>query len=167
MPRGQDLSPIDKVLAEAESPTRGTPNSLAEIESLFGDRSALLAHLAERSNQEQSWFWSRFSAFATLHAGLFVLITSDAIAREHRYRFAIAGFALAACWAIIQAKSLSYVRSSKKPYHTYRVVLGLNTREHNVESTRRFTASSTFWGVLTAFVVLITWIVAAVVLFPL
>jgi hypothetical protein len=42
--------------------------------------SELLRFLGEERRNEQEFFWQRFYAFATLHAGAFVLMTSTAIA---------------------------------------------------------------------------------------
>ena len=162
--RSPAVAPIDVALAEALI-SRKRPSTLLEIEAIVKENSALLDHLAERANQEQGWFWGRFAAFATLHAGFFVLITSSVFQGQRaRYMFSVGGAILGASWFVVQLRSLSYVMKTKAPYHNYRVLLGLNAPEDNRFRLVRWITSSTFIGVFTSGVVVVAWLVAAYLL---
>lgn len=81
---------------------------------------------AER-HQEQAHFWNRFTAFATLHAGIFVIATSTNVQSQRiaSLGVAIAGLGLSGLWAEVQRLSLRYVDRWKPIYHSEREGLGL------------------------------------------
>lgn len=76
---------------------------------------------AER-HQEQAHFWNRFTAFATLHADIFVIATSTNVQSQRiaSLGVAIAGLGLSGLWAEVQRLSLRYVDRWKPIYHRER-----------------------------------------------
>lgn len=88
----------------------------------------LLRFLNDQVLREQEIYWQRFYAFATLHAGAFVLATSNSL----RYPKAIAaiGIVLALTWLYVQWLSLYYADRAKPRYHDMRKWLRIDY-EHN------------------------------------
>lgn len=143
--QGRLQSPLDEALARKAPVVTEKEATVQDFEKLLGGKDQLLAYLAEQANQEQGWFWSRFGAFATLHAGLLVLITSDAV-KEFRPSFAVAGLCLAGLWAAVQGRSLTYVVGSKKPFHRYLMILGLRSPDEQEFAFRPWITASTTLG---------------------
>ena len=71
--------------------------------------------LHDRINQEQNFFWQRFTAFSALHAGLFILVGSKAYGNLGLV--SIIGVVLAFAWFLIQWASLYYVDRNKSAYY--------------------------------------------------
>lgn len=121
----------------------------------------LLNFLNEQVLREQDIFWQRFSSFATLHAGAFVLYSSDA--PSSKYTVALAGFILSILWIYIQWASLEYADRAKTLYHPLREYLGI---DWNIPRKSLFAqtmgkyrwASSTNAGVLTAWIIFALWL---------
>ena len=102
------------------------PVNLAEIVRTLAQKPQawdLLRFLNEQVLREQEIYWQRFYAFATLHAGAFVLVTSNSI--RYPKAIAIVGFALGIAWFYIQWLSLSYADRAKAHYHELRKALGI------------------------------------------
>lgn len=78
----------------------------------------LLRFLNDQVLREQEIFWQRFYAFTTLHAGAFVLVSSDAV--RAKKALAIAGFILTLIWIWVQSLSLGYADRAKRLYHDFR-----------------------------------------------
>jgi hypothetical protein len=70
--------------------------------------------LREEITAEQELYWTRFAGFATLHAGLLVLITSDTVA--YPKMLSAAAFVLAFVWLYVQCGSLWYVNRLKPQF---------------------------------------------------
>lgn len=83
----------------------------------------LLCFLNEQVLREQEIYWQRFYSFATLHAGAFVLATSDSV--RAKGWLAIAGLTLALIWMCVQWLSLGYADRLKEPYHKLRKSVGI------------------------------------------
>jgi hypothetical protein len=111
--------------------------------------------LSEEISREQEFYWTRFTAFATLHAGLLVLITSDALKRPH----ILAGVAIAlgVIWFYIQLASLHYVNRLKPLFRAAREARGIDYLPHRVFS-RRF-LSTTDVALVVPFGLTVLWIV--------
>jgi hypothetical protein len=84
--------------------------------------------LREEIDSEQEFFWSRFAGFATLHAGLFVLVTSDAI--KHTKPLFAAAAVLAAVWLYVQVASLFYVNRLKPQFRNLCEIVGFEYPRH-------------------------------------
>ena len=95
---------------------------LLELERCMG-YPELLNYLSEQLHREQEMFWARFGAFAAIHAGALVLVTSDVV--EMKWIACLIGLALAAVWMIVQLVSLAYADGAKQLYHWYRRSLGI------------------------------------------
>jgi hypothetical protein len=111
--------------------------------------------LSEEISREQEFYWTRFTAFATLQAGLLVLITSDALKRPH-VLVAVA-IALGVIWFYVQLASLYYVDRLKPLFHAAREARGIHYSRHRVFS-RRF-LSTTDVALLVPFGITVLWIV--------
>ncbi len=144
-------------------PERPPELDLESLRSEFEPKH-VLEHLTERFIQEQGWFWSRFAAFAGLHAGMFVLVTSDVI--MWKAQFGLAGGVLGALWWAVQRFSLGYVKHSKMRYYGYLDDhLGfdrlLNESARGAKPSSIFTnprwSSATVAGVVTSGVVWAVW----------
>lgn len=157
-----ESAPVEAYLARelAIHAARPFEDSIRNFPQVFEKGAPLLEHLATRANQEQEWFWSRFSAFATLQAGLFVLFTSGTVGEGHRHVFALFGLALAVLWLLVQGRSHYYVHQAKRPYHTFRMILGLKGWEPTLPFWRRAMRNafaSTSLGLLTTVSVTLIW----------
>jgi hypothetical protein len=100
-------------------------------------------------HQEQGFFWNRFTAFATLHAGLFVVSTSGDV-QAHllpRMVILILGFLLSLSWAAIQWLSLQYVDRPKVRYYDLARKLGLEPQEESL-GRRLSSTDLAFWSVI-------------------
>jgi len=133
----------------------------------------LLRFLNEQVLREQELFWLRFYAFATLHAGAFVLATSSSVTRPRVV--AIFGALLAVVWVLVQWLSLRYADRSKPDYNELRQKIGIlwPHEEGNIVKTdagvktnlstrllRARRASSTDLGFWVAAIVFACWIAA-------
>jgi len=133
----------------------------------------LLRFLNEQVLREQELFWLRFYAFATLHAGAFVLATSSSVTRPKVV--ALFGALLAVVWVLVQWLSLRYADRAKPDYNALRQALGilwpheegyiLNTGADSqsrlsTRVLRERRASSTDLGFWVAAIVLACWIAA-------
>ena len=148
-------APLDDALADALRQRRADElvrpcryDFAAELSA----RGSLFAHIANQASAEQEWFWSRFSAFATLHAGLLVFArvdTSGAI----EWILSGAGLLLGATWVAVQSLSRSYVHRSKARLHAFEALFGLR----QIESGTSLRPHSTDYGVWTARLVFLVW----------
>ena len=82
---------------------------------------------------EQSWYWQRFLSFLTLNAGLLVLFSSDALARESATvigGFLLIAIVLSVLWTYIQSwGGYIYVNRLREDYRSVRqAVLGKEVR---------------------------------------
>jgi hypothetical protein len=95
-----------------------------------------LTFLHDRANNEQSFFWSRFSAGLAMAGAAFALVTTDLI--QYKGAFAIASLIVAVLWFVIQWRSLQYVDSSKARYNEFLAHLGVTheTERPLLNSTR-------------------------------
>lgn len=152
--------------ATAEPEAAKVQRALEQCTKTFSDEKnagalSLLQFLNEQVLREQDIFWQRFYAFATLHAGAFVLYSSDAI--KPKGRIAAAGVALGLIWLYTQWASLHYANRFKKLYHPLRLSLKI---DWNVGKRGLFAkwlsearwASSTNAGLLTAAFVAAVWV---------
>ena len=110
-------------------------------------------------HHEQEIFWTRFTGFATLHAGLFVIATATNIqAKPMAGLFvAILGITLSATWAEVQRLSLRYVDRWKPLYHSERERLSLDiSSERPLDPRFSSTDLANFvpWAVAAAWVAL-------------
>lgn len=105
--------------------------------------------------QEQNYYWQRFSAFATLHAGLFVLVTSDSI--SNKLPFYIIGIVLSIAWVFIQWASFFYVDRVKPLIDSRLEMQGIKLKRHWLFS--KYKGASTRIGVIVTLLVFLLWIV--------
>ena len=96
---------------------------LLSLERKFGPLQ-LLRFFSEQVLREQEIFWMRFGAFAAVHAGSLVLVTSDVLGTR-KPAAAIVGVALGLSWMYVQWISLKYADRPKDQYHWYRKQLGI------------------------------------------
>jgi hypothetical protein len=106
-------------------------------------------------HQQQHFFWNRFTAFATLHAGLFVVATTVQARFIPRTIILVLGIGLSLMWAAIQWRSLQYVDQPKIRYYELARALDLVPRED--ASDRR--SSSTDWAFWSVIPVVLVWLV--------
>lgn len=109
------------------------------LEAETEDKMAILAYLSEQVHREEEIYWNRFQAFAAIHAGALVLVTSNVV--ETKLPAAILGFALALFWGYVQWISLKYGDRPKRLYHWYRRSLGI-LWPHELTATRSKNADS-------------------------
>ena len=141
-------SPVDKQKREAKN---GSLNP-----QMTGSNSLDLdTYVREINLQEQNYYWQRFSAFATLHAGLFVLATSDSI--TNRLPIYIIGIILAVAWVFIQWASLFYVERIKPFFFNRLETKGVRLRRHWLFS--EFKLSSTRIGVAVTVLIFLLWLI--------
>jgi hypothetical protein len=97
------------------------------INAFQGNQIDALKFLNEQVLREQEIYWSRFVAFATLNAGAFVLIASEAIKTSAILTvLSVAGIGLALLWGYVQWISLRYVDRTKPLYHELRSKMGFS-----------------------------------------
>jgi hypothetical protein len=106
--------------------------------------------------QEQNFYWQRFSAFATLHAALFVLVTATMIGSQFwsGVFVSILSIGLAITWIAVQSVSLKYVDRWKSDFHTERELAGILP---TVETDRRYSSTDLGWWVPVG--VLVLWLI--------
>lgn len=111
--------------------------------------------------QEQHFYWARFSAFAAMNAGLFVLTTSTVLetptaagsdAQQLLIGFA---FALSIIWVFIQWISFYYVSRWKPTFHKLREKYGISLPRHWLFNSLGL--SATGLGVFVTIVVAALW----------
>jgi hypothetical protein len=154
---GEEMwAPIDEALAKAvaDELTRTQTNGVKRDFDLHKP-GVFFEHAATHAFNEQEWFWSRFAAFATLHAGLFVFSRVET-ERPVDWILAAGGLFLGGIWMLVQSKSRHYVRQSKKRLHSFEIALGL--RRHTGESSSEVHATDL--GVWTSWAVFVMWAVA-------
>jgi len=80
--------------------------------------------------QEQSFYWQRFTAFAGLHSGLFVLVTAALIGTKYWAALfvTVLSLVLAALCIGIQSVSLRYMSRWKLAFHEARRGLGITQK---------------------------------------
>ena len=110
--------------------------------------------LHDRVNQEQIFFWQRFTAFSALHAGLFVLVGSKEYGNLGLT--SIIGLVLALGWFLAQWASLYYVDRNKGTY--YDLCKKVNVPVPAKHWLFRRWLSSTNIGVAVSLVTLMFWI---------
>lgn len=81
---------------------------------------------------EQEYYWTRFTAFATLHAGLFVLFTLNG----HKILLSGAAVGLGIVWLYVQVASLWYVNRLKSDFNKVSKTLKLPWPKHHIFSER-------------------------------
>ena len=102
---------------------------------------------------EQSHYWSRFVAFATLHAGLIVLVASDAAQkRPANLIIPVLGLALGILWLFVQWLSRNYVDRWKPAYHKERKkLLFFFPYERPADQLKASSPNTQFWKRLKLF----------------
>lgn len=146
-----------------ENPNNKIPDSEENSDEISDEKalqklSKIIPTIQEHRFQEQAFFWSRFSAFATLHGGLFVLATSNAIKNQQYISYL--GVLLGLLWIFIQWASLYYVDRWKGQYYEYLKLMEINLKRHWLFSRPRF--SSTDFAVFTTIIVFILWVLIAI-----
>jgi hypothetical protein len=111
--------------------------------------------LREEINCEQEHYWTRFSGFATLHAGLLVLVTSDAI-KQPRLLYGAAIF-LGLIWFYVQFASLFYVNRLKPLFREVCEQRGFRYPSHSIFS--RWFLSTTDVALIAPAALTVVWIV--------
>jgi hypothetical protein len=111
--------------------------------------------LREEINCEQEHYWTRFSGFATLHAGLLVLVTSDTI-KQPKFLYCVAMF-LGLLWFYVQFASLFYVNRLKPQFREVCEQRGFRYPSHPIFS-RRF-LSTTDMALIVPVALMALWIV--------
>lgn len=96
---------------------------LVALEGELKDKLSLLSYLTEQVYREQEIYWNRFQGFAAIHAGAFVIVTSNVI--REKLIATVIGFTLALIWIYVQWIGLKYVDRPKRLYHWYRRSLGM------------------------------------------
>ena len=96
---------------------------ILSLEKEIKDKLGLLSYLTEQVHREQEIYWIRFQGFAAIHAGSFVLVTSNVV--EEKFVATLVGFFLGIAWVYVQWISLKYVDRPKRLYHWYRRSLGI------------------------------------------
>ncbi|MEB3831785.1 hypothetical protein [Phormidium sp. CCY1219] len=96
---------------------------LVALEAEVKDKLSLLSYLTEQVHREQEIYWNRFQGFAAIHAGAFVIVTSNVI--REKLIATVIGFTLALIWIYVQWIGLKYVDRPKRLYHWYRRSLGM------------------------------------------
>jgi hypothetical protein len=112
-----ELADIGSQLSDEEK------NWILSLEKEVKDKLDLLSYLTEQVHREQEIYWSRFQGFAAIHAGSFVLVTSNVV--EEKFVATLVGFFLGIAWIYVQWISLKYVDRPKRLYHWYRRSLGI------------------------------------------
>ena len=118
--------------------------------------------LREEIACEQEYYWTRFSGFATLHAGLLVLVTSDTI-KQPRFLAAAAAI-LGLVWFYVQFASLFYVNRLKPQFGEVCKQRGFDYPRHRIFS-RRFMSTTDVALIVPAGLTLL-WIVLLFVAYP-
>lgn len=122
------------------------------------DPSARLLFVRENLMREQEFFWQRFYAFATLHAGAWVVATTRAFEAD-RTPIARAGLVLALMWVFTQWASLHYANRWKDTYYSMLEKAHISYSDKGVFSflfgqwtwvSSTNVAVATTWGVLGA-----------------
>lgn len=90
--------------------------------------------LNEEIALEQEYYWTRFSSFATLHAGLFVLFTLDA--NKHQTLLSGAAVGLGVVWMYVQVASLWYVNRLKSDFGKVSKQQGFHWPNHPIFSKK-------------------------------
>jgi len=109
---------------------------------------------------ENDVFWTRFSGFATLQAGLLVIATVD---RLQRYALAVIalGIILTLIWAAVTHLGVLYVDRRKADYHAERKNLFPRT-----ETGLRKWFSATNLATLAPWLVIVVWGIVLVAFWP-
>lgn len=147
------LTPLDAALktATASAPTNLT--DLVAIEKALKSYSNITCRVATQAGQEQEWFWSRFSALATLHAALLVF-SRTGVDVELELGLGIGGLVLGALWFTLQMKSWYYVRRSWERLSQVEILVGFRLVDGKPESQ---THASDI-GLAVSAVVFVLWI---------
>jgi ABC-type uncharacterized transport system permease subunit len=111
-------------------------------------------YLNDEIAREQEYFWTRFSGFATLHAGLLVLVTSNAT-KSPRFLSGCA-IVLGIVWFYVQWASRFYVNRDKKRFHVVREKCGYPYVAHPTYS-RPF-LSPTDIAVVVPIMLMVVWL---------
>jgi hypothetical protein len=106
--------------------------------------------------REQEYYWTRFAGFATLHAGLLVLVTSSTI--KNAWIFSCIGIALGLVWLYVQWASSFYVNRFKPRFHKVREALHFPHVKHWLFS-RRFLSPTGVVAIPVPLSLTIVWIV--------
>lgn len=143
----------------APSGLDANPGTAPGLSNAGLDKGTLLRFLNEQVLREQEIYWQRFYAFATLHAGWFVVLASD-FARPNREWVARLGFLLGLIWVYAQWASLHYANRWKPSYHALLRDLNIQYEAHglfaSLFSSSRW-ASSTNAGLATAVLLCAVW----------
>jgi hypothetical protein len=83
---------------------------------------------------EQEFYWTRFTGFATLHAGLFVLFTSET--NKHPIYLSAAALAMGAIWLYVQIASCWYVNRLKRRFRRISEGLKFKYPRHEIFSCK-------------------------------
>ena len=89
-----------------------------------------LKWLSSELASEQEYYWVRFSSFATLQAGLLVLITSDTV--KHVRLLSLVAASLAVVWCYVQYASVYYVNRLKPLFRDACKASGFDYPRHPV-----------------------------------
>ena len=110
--------------------------------------------LNEEITLEQGFYWTRFSGFVTLHAGLFVLSTSDTI--KHPLIFSSVAIFLGIIWFYVQKASHWYVNRLKPEFRKIYPKIGFRYPQHCIFSCPYM--DITFVALLVPIIITFVWI---------
>jgi len=100
----------------------------------------------ELTYREQDFYWQRFTAFATLHAALFVLVTATLTVSRFwsSLLISILSICLAIIWFAVQHISLKYVDRWKPAFHAERELIGIKSQ---IDTDYRYSSTDLAWWV--------------------
>ena len=111
--------------------------------------------LAQELTSEQEFYWTRFSSFATLQAGLLVLTTSTAI-KSIKW-LAVISLVLAVVWLFVQCASRWYVNRLKPIFRKACKDNGFDYPQHPLFS--KSFLSPTDISLVVPFGIIVFWII--------
>ena len=150
--------PNDSNARPKSGDSKGQARSAAGEPRKTDENGAQLFHFVhEQYVQQQAFYWQRFAAFAALHAGLFVLATSNSLTESWPIEWL--GALLGLIWVLVQWASLHYVDRVKPQYHELRERMGIRYDDHWLFNRRSL--SSTDLALYGTLVLLLIWILVA------
>jgi hypothetical protein len=159
LPKSPAAAPAPQVVWNPADPR--SQHLLAEFKELEVRIEAIsvgFTFTTEQARHEQELFWSRFNAFATLHAGIFVF-ASVKISDVASVVLQGVGLLLGLLWLTVMMRSRDYVQTSKHRAKEVENAVGL--RDPHAPSVIR--RHSTDYGVMTAGIVTLAWVGAIIV----
>jgi hypothetical protein len=115
--------------------------------------------LRDEITSEQEFYWTRFSGFATLHAGLLVLFTSDT--NKIPILLSAAAVVLGLVWWYVQRASLFYVNRYKSDFIEASKQVNFQYKSHDTFSQKG--KSTTDVAMIVPIVLTILWVLLLII----